>query len=128
MVSSRRELAEPEGCIEWTFEVPAAGDWEVRRPRRGTRHGGSEVEFIVNGQAVPRVAPNGLVFGMGGADTAAEGERQLCRTRATGGRFQRRRAVLVRLEAGRNVLKVLVPSIAKAPAMELRGLTLRPVR
>jgi len=119
----------PRDSLEWTFEVPEAGDYQVwLNYAVESGQGGSKVEFIVNGEEVPLIAPNGLVFGVGaGAQVAAGAERQVCQTRSTGGRFRRRKAVLVRLQQGTNTLKVMVPSIKKEKGMDLRGVTLKPV-
>lgn len=58
----------------------------------------------------------------------AGARRQVCKTSATGGAFKEKNAVLVRLKKGTNVLKVMVPTIKKEKGMDLRGVTLRPVK
>lgn len=46
----------------------------------------------------------------------------------TGGEFKQKKAVLVRLKKDANLLKVTVPSIKKEKGMDLRGVTVKPVR
>ena len=119
----------PKDSIEWSFQVPKAGDYQVWLDFAVEEgQGGSEVEFIVNGKETPRVAPNGLVFGTGGTEAVAGAKRQVCKTSATGGAFRRKKAVLVRLKKGANVLKVTVPTIKKQKGMDLRGVTLTPAK
>ena len=118
----------PRDSVEWTFEVPKRGDYQVwLNCAVEAGQGGSEVEFIVNGKEIPRVAPNGLVFGSGGTQASAGAARQVCKSRSTGGPFKRRKAVLVRLKKGRNTVKVTVPTIRRQKGMDLRGIVLRPV-
>jgi len=50
----------------------------------------------------------------------------VCKTASTGGQFKSKKAVLVRLKKGTNTIKVMVPSIKRERAMDLRGITLRP--
>jgi len=118
----------PKDSIEWTVEAPKRGDYQVWLDYAVEKgQGGSEVEFIVNGKEVPRIAPNGLVFASTTGSTEARGERQVCKTASTGGEFKRKQAVVVRLRKGSNTIKVMVPSIKRERAMDLRGITLRPV-
>lgn len=119
----------PKDSIEWSFEVPKAADYQVwLNCAVDEGRGGSEVEFIVNGKELPLIAPNGLTFGVGaGAEAKAGAKRQVCKTSATGGEFKQKKAVLVRLKKGANVLKVMVPTIKKEKGMDLRGVKLRPV-
>lgn len=113
--------------VEWTFEAPKRGDYQVWLDHSvEAGQGGSEVEFVVNGKELPLIAPNGLVFGSGGTQAAAGATRQVCKTRSTAGQFRRAKAVLVRLKKGTNTLKVRVPDIKTEKGMDLRGLTLRP--
>ncbi len=115
----------PRDSVEWSFQVPKAGDYQVFMDYAVDEgQGGSEVEFIVNGKELPLLAPNGLVFGTGGTQ-AAGAKRQVCKTSATGGAFKRKKAVLVRLKRGANTIKVLVPTIKREKGMDLRGLTLK---
>jgi len=120
----------PKDSIEWTFEVPKGGDYQVwLNYAVDAGQGGSEVEFIVNGKETPLIAPNGLVFGAGfGTQAAGGAERQVCKTSSTGGQFRQKKAVLVRLKKGTNVLKVMVPKLRKQKGMDLRGATLRPAK
>ena len=89
----------PKDSIEWTFGAPKEGDYQVWLEYAVEEgRGGSEVEFIINGEEVPVIAPNGLTFGVGaGSQAAAEGKRQVCTTSATDGEFKQEKAVLVRL-------------------------------
>ncbi|PJB77895.1 MAG: hypothetical protein CO095_01100 [Armatimonadetes bacterium CG_4_9_14_3_um_filter_58_7] len=118
----------PKDSIEWTFEVPKAGDYQVwLNYAVDEGRGGSEVELIVNGKEAPLLAPNGLPFGVGArAEVKVGAERQVCKTSATGGEFKQKKAVLVRLKKGTNVLKVMVPTIKKEKGMDLRGIVLTP--
>lgn len=117
----------PNDSIEWTVEVPKRGDYQVWLDYAvETGQGGSEVEFIINGKQVPRLMPNGMIASTGGGAVEG-GERQVCKTSATGGQFKRKKAVLVRLQKGNNVIKVMVPKIRREKAMDLRGITLVPV-
>ncbi len=119
----------PKDSVEWTFQVPKAGDYQVWLDYAVDEgQGGSEVEFIANGKGTPLVAPNGLVFGTGGTEAAEGAKRQVCKTSATGGCFKRKKAVLVRLKKGANVLKVMVPTIKHQKGMDLRGVTLTPAK
>jgi len=120
----------PKDSIEWTFEVPRAGDYQVWLDYAvEAGQGGSEVEFIVNGKEIPLIAPNGLVFGVGaGTETIAAAKKQVCKTSSTGGQFKQKKAVLIRLTKGTNRLKVMVPRIKKVKGMDLRGVILKPVR
>lgn len=116
----------PKDSIEWTVEVPQRGDYRVWLDYRvPAGQGGSEVEIVVNGKAVPRIMPNGMIAGSG--DTEIEGgERQVVKTASTGGAFKRKRAALVRLKKGANTIKVMVPTIRRQQAMDLRGIELVP--
>lgn len=115
----------PADSVEWTFEAPKRGDYQISLEYAVEKgQGGSEVEIIVNGKDVPRIAPNGMVFSSTTGSTAASGERQVCKTASTGGDFKRKKAALVRLKKGTNVIKVIVPSIKREKAMNLRGITL----
>jgi len=120
----------PKDSIEWTFEVPRAGDYQVWLDYAvEAGQGGSEVEFIVNGKEIPLIAPNGLAFGVGaGTETIAGAKKQVCKTSSTGGQFKQKKAVLIRLTKGTNRLKVMVPRIKKVKGMDLRGVILKPVR
>lgn len=91
-------------------------------------HGASKVEFFINGKELPNVAFNGLVDATAATPVAAGAKRQVYRTRDTGGKFQQQKAVLLRLKKGTNTLKVMVPTIKKEKGMDLRGMTLKPVR
>jgi len=119
----------PKDTIEWTVHVPQRGDYRIWLDHAvASAQGGSEVEFIVNGKETPRLAPNGIAFGTGGTQASSGAERQVCKLRATGGKFQRKKAVLVRLKKGENVIKVMVPTFGKARGMDLRGIVLREVK
>jgi alpha-L-fucosidase len=116
----------PKDSVEWTFEVPEAGDYQVWLNHAvEAGQGGSEVEFIVNGQEVPLIAPNGLVFATGGTQVQPGAHRQVFRTRSTGGAFRRRKAVRIRLQKGCNRIKVQVPTIRRQKALDLRGIVLK---
>ena len=116
----------PKDTIEWTVNVPQRGDYRIWLDHAvDSGQGGSEVEFIINGKETPRIAPNGIAFGTGGTQASSDAERQVCKLRATGGKFQRKKAVLVRLKKGKNVIKVMVPTFGKARGMDLRGIVLR---
>ncbi|MCC7495073.1 MAG: alpha-L-fucosidase [Fimbriimonadaceae bacterium] len=119
----------PKDSVEWTFEVPAAGEYEVwinHRVEPG--QGGSTIALILNGQETLLLAPNGLAFGTGGTQASGEALRAAGQTRSTGGRFCRRRVARLTLPAGRNVLKVLLPTIRRQRGWDLRGVLLRPRR
>lgn len=116
----------PKDSVEWTVTVPRAGNYRIWLDHAvDAGQGGSEVEFIINGKETPRIAPNGMVFGTGGTQASAAAKRQLCKLRATGGKFQRKQAVLIRLKKGENVIKVMVPTFGKTRGMDLRGIVLR---
>jgi hypothetical protein len=119
----------PRDSVEWTVSVPRRGDYWIWLDHAvDAGQGGSEVEFIINGKETPRIAPNGMVFGTGGTEATGGAKRQLCKLRATGGRFQRKKAALVRLKKGENLIKVMVPTLGKERGMDLRGITLREFR
>jgi len=118
----------PADSIEWTVQVPKRGDYQVWLDYRvEAGQGGSEVEFIVNGKGVPRIMPNGMIASTGGGGVEG-GERQMLRTASTQGKFRRKQAVLLRLKKGANTIKVMVPTIRRERAMDLRGIALVPVR
>ena len=114
--------------IEWTVEARKRGDywvWLDYAVEKG--QGGSEVEFIINGKDAPRIMPNGMIASTGGGAVEG-GERQVCKTASTGGRFRRKKAVLIRLRKGANAIRVMVPTIRRRKAMDLRGIELVPVK
>jgi len=118
----------PKDSVEWSFKVSKPGDYQVWLDYAVDEgQGGSEVEFVVNGKEAPLMAPNGLVFGSGGTQAVEGAKRQVCKTSATGSEFKRKKAVVVHLKRGANVIKVMVPSIKKDKAMDLRGLVLKEI-
>ena len=118
----------PKDSIEWSVKAPGPGNYQVWLDYAVmSGQGGSEIEFIVNGKEATRLAPNGMPFATGGLEAAAGAKRQICKTRSTKGEFKRRKAVIVRLKRGTNIIKVMVPSIRRKEGMFLRGITLRRV-
>jgi len=114
----------PKDSIEWTVQAPRRGDYRVWLDYRvPAGQGGSEVEIVVNGKAIPRVMPNGMIASSGDSGTEG-GERQVVKTASTGGAFKRKRAAIVRLKKGANTIKVMVPTIRRQRAMDLRGIEL----
>ena len=119
----------PKDSVEWTCRVPKPGNYQVWLDYAvESGRGGSEIEFIVNGKDIPRVAPNGMIFGTGGTESKAGAKRQVCKTRSTAGEFGRRKAVKIRLKRGSNTVKIMVPTIRQGKGMDLRGIALRPVK
>jgi len=117
----------PKDSIEWTVEVPKRGDYRVWLDYRvEPGQGGSQVEFIVNGKDAPRVMPNGMIASTG-AGGVEGGERQVVKTASTQGRFRRKQAAIIRLKKGANTVRVMVPTIRRQTAMDLRGIELVPV-
>lgn len=114
--------------IEWTVTAPKRGDYEVWLDHRvPAGQGGSEIEVVVNGKEAPKVMPNGMISSGGGTQVEG-GQRQVLKTSSTKGEFKRKRAAIVRLKKGENTIKVTAPSIKKTAAMDLRGVTLVPVK
>ena len=119
----------PKDGIEWTCSMPKGGTYRVWLDYAvDPGNGGSEVEIIVNGREIPRLAPNGMIFGSGETESRGGARRQTCRTQSTQGEFKKRKAALVRFRRGSNTIKITVPSIKRSEAMKLRGIILRPAR
>ncbi len=118
----------PKDSVEWTVEVPKRGDYQVWLEYRvEPGQGGSEVEFIINGREAPRIMPNGMIASTGGGAVEG-GQRQVVKTASTQGAFRRKQAAVVRLKKGANTIKVMVPTIRRQKAMDLRGIELVPVK
>ncbi|MGD9495994.1 MAG: alpha-L-fucosidase [Armatimonadota bacterium] len=117
----------PKDSVEWTVTVPRRGDYRIWLDYRvEPGQGGSEVEFIINGKDAPRIMPNGMIATTGGGGVEG-GQRQVVKTASTGGDFKRKQAAVIRLKKGANTIKVMVPTIRRQQAMDLRGIELVPV-
>ncbi len=114
--------------IEWSFRVPGPGVYRVTIDHAvDAGQGGACYQVFVNGKVAARLAPSGLPFTSGDGDIVGAASMEF-RTRSTGGRFRRRVLGDIRLRRGENRLKLVVGKVARAKGMDLREVTLRPVR
>lgn len=117
----------PDG-IEWSFETAKAGVYQVALNLAvEAGQGGSEVQMVVNGKIAPRVAPNGIPFSSGD-DNIVGGAQMVIKTAATAGQFRARSIGNIRLKKGANTLKLVLNKISKQKGLDLREVTLRPVK
>ncbi len=118
----------PPDSIEWEFQAPKAGVYQVILDHAvEVGQGGSEVQLVLNGKVAPRVAPNGVPFSTGDGELVG-GATHVFRTTSTGGAFRRRNIGNVKLRKGPNKLKLVVSKVRKEKSLDLRGVTLKPVR
>lgn len=118
----------PPDSIEWEFEAPKAGLYQVILDNAvEAGQGGSEVQMFVNGKIAARMAPNGVPFSSGDGDIVGEAA-QVFKTTATGGEFKSKNVGSIKLKKGTNKLKLVLKSVKKDKALDLRGITLKPVK
>jgi len=116
----------PPDSIEWEFQVPKAGIYNVVL-EAAVEKGGSEVELFVNGKTAARMAPNGVPFSSGDGDIVGAAA-QIIKTTGTGGAFKGKTVGSIKLKKGANKIKFVLKSVKQDKAMDLRGVTLRPVK
>lgn len=118
----------PPDSIEWEFEVPKAGVYQVILNQAvEAGQGGSEVQVVLNGKLAAKMAPNGVPFSSGDADLVG-GATHVFKTTSTGGQFKNKNVGTVKLKKGPNKLKLMVSSVKKEKSLDLRGVTLKPVK
>ncbi len=118
----------PPDSIEWELQAPKAGVYQVILDHAvEAGQGGSEVQLILNGKLAPRLAPNGVPFTSGDGDIVGEATH-IIKTSATGGAFKSKKIGHVKLKKGMNNLKLVVNKLKRDKSLDLRGVTLRPVK
>jgi alpha-L-fucosidase len=114
--------------IEWSFQAATAGIYTLSLDHAvEPGQGGTPFQVFVNGTIAARMAPNGVPFSSGDGDIVGAATMEF-KTRATGGEFKGRTIGHVALQKGANKLKLVVGKVAKQKGMNLRGVTLKPVR
>jgi alpha-L-fucosidase len=116
----------PPDSIEWEFTAPQAGIYNVVLDA-AVEQGGSEIELFVNGKTAARMAPNGVPFSSGDGDIVGAAA-QIIKTTGTGGAFKNKTVGSVKLKKGPNKIKFVLKSVKGDRAMDLRGVTLKPVK
>lgn len=118
----------PPDSIEWEFETAKAGLYQVILDNAvEAGKGGSEIQMFVNGKIAARMAPNGVPFSSGDGDIVGAAA-QIFKTTATAGQFKAKNVGSIKLKKGTNKLKLVLKSVKKEKAMDLRGVTLKPVK
>ncbi|MEI6502642.1 MAG: hypothetical protein WCP21_16660, partial [Armatimonadota bacterium] len=108
------------------FEAAKAGAYNVILDAL-VENGGSEIEMYVNGKIAARMAPNGVPFSSGDGDIVGAAA-QVFKATGTGGAFKSKTVGSLKLKKGTNKLKLVLKSVKKDKAMDLRGVTLKPVK
>lgn len=116
----------PPDSIEWEFVVPKAGVYNVVMDA-AVATGGSELELFVNGKMSARMAPNGVPFSSGDGDIVGAAA-QIIKAAGTGGAFKSKTVGSIKLKKGANKIKFVLKSVKKGKAMDLRAVTLKPVK
>ncbi|MEN6645488.1 MAG: alpha-L-fucosidase [Armatimonadia bacterium] len=118
----------PPDSIEWEFTAPKAGVYQVLLDQAvEAGQGGAEVQLMLNGKVAPRMAPNGVPFSSGDGDIVGSPDHVFT-TKATGGEFKSRNIGNVKVKKGVNKLKLTVNKLKKEKSLDLRGVTLKPVK
>ena len=118
----------PPDSIEWEFQAPRAGMYQLALDHAvEAGQGGSELQVIVNGKIAPRLAPNGVPFSTGDGEVVGEAAH-VVKTTATGGEFKLKRVGNIKLKKGANKLKLVMSKVRKEKSLDLRAVTLKPVR
>jgi alpha-L-fucosidase len=112
--------------IEWEFTLPKAGVYNVALDAAVVK-GGSEIELFVNGKITARMAPNGVPFGSGDGGMVGTAA-QVIKTTGTGGAFKSKTVGSIKLKRGANKIKFVLKSVQGEKAMDVRGVTLKPVK
>lgn len=116
----------PPDSIEWEFEAAKAGAYNVVLDA-AVEAGGSEIEMYVNGKIAARMAPNGVPFSSGDGDIVGAAA-QVFKATGTGGVFKSKTVGSIKLKKGTNKLKLVLKSVKQDKAMDLRAVTLKPVK
>lgn len=111
--------------IEWEFTLPKAGVYNVVLDA-AVEKGGSEIELFVNGKTAARMAPNGVPFSSGDGSIVGAAA-QVIKTSGTSGAFKAKTVGSIKLKKGANKIKFVLKSVKGEKALDLRGVTLKPV-
>ncbi len=85
------------------------------------------MELFVNGKTAARMAPNGVPFSSGDGSIVGAAA-QVIKVSGTGGAFKHKTVGSIKLKKGPNKIKFVLKSVKGEKAMDLRGVTLKPVK